>query len=181
MVLFRHIRSLFIIIGCAAVCMACGTTYDVEAWSSFRARHINLRTGDTIAANNASVRAADHGIQMLFTTAPMLSISSGNPSASRKPLLNNVIQGVYISADRPIGDKKPGEDLSKLFLANIANDGFLITLDSFVRRPPVPVTDQLTLKLNTSIGRRDTITFRIEVTILPQRRFLFTLPPVIMQ
>ncbi len=112
----------------------------------------------------------------------MLSISSGNLSASRKPLLNNVIQGIYISADRPIGSKEPREDLSKLFLANIANDGFLITLDSFVRRPPpVHVTDQLKLKLNTSIGRRDTITFRIEVTILLQRRFLFTLPPVIIQ
>jgi hypothetical protein len=181
MLLRQHIRSFIAIVICAAICMACGTTYDVEAWSLFRARHINLRTGDTLVADNTSVRASDYGIQMLFTKAPLLSISSGSPSASRKSLLNNVVQRVYISANRPVGDKEPGADLSKLFLANVANDGFLITLDSFVRRPPMPITEQLTLKLNTSIGRRDTVTFRIDLTILPQRQLSVTLPPVVIE
>ncbi len=64
MMLFRHIRSLPVI---NRLCPSLhglrhNLTYDVEAWSSFRARHINLRTGDTLAANNASVRAGDYGI-----------------------------------------------------------------------------------------------------------------------
>lgn len=181
MFLLRYVKSFVTTIICAAICMACGTTYDVEAWSRVRARHINLRTGDTLAANNASIRAADYGIQILFTTSPMLSISSGNPSASRKTLLNNVVQSVYISANKPVGGKAAGDDLSKVFLANVANDGFLITLDSFVRRPPVPITEQVTLKLNTSTGRRDTVTFTIDLSILPQRRLSVVLPPVIIE
>jgi len=181
MFLVQRIRNFILITFCAAICTACGTTYDVEAWGRIHARHINLRTGDTLVASNTAIRATEYGIQLLFSTAPMLSISSGRPSASRKSLLNNVIQDVFISANRTIGGRAPGENLSRLFLANVANDGFLITLDSFVRRPPLPVTEQLTLKFNSSLDRRDTITFRIDLSILPQRRVAIMLPPVIIE
>jgi len=177
----QHLRSFVILCVCAAICMACGTTYDVEAWGRIHARHINLRTGDTLVASNTAIRATEYGIQLLFSTAPMLSISSGRPSASRKSLLNNVIQDVHISANRSIDGKEPGENLSRLFLANIVNNDFLITLDSFVRRPPVPVTEQLILKFNSSLGKRDTITFKIDLSILPQRRVAVTLPPAIIE
>ncbi|WP_448519935.1 hypothetical protein [Rhodoflexus sp.] len=176
-----HLRTFVMTILCAAICIACGATYDVEAWSSLRARHFNVRTGDTISSPATVVRATDYGIQLLFTTAPMLSISSGAIPASRQQLLNNVIQQVFISANKPIDTLQPGENLHGIFLADIAGDGFQLTLDSFVRRPPVRVTDQLNIRLNRTLGRRDTITFRIDVAILPPRRLSFTLPPVILE
>lgn len=175
-----HLKNFVRLMICAAGCMACGVTYDVEAWSSFRARHVNWRTGDTIAAPSTVVRASDYGMQLIFTTAPMLSVSSGAIPAGRKQLLNNVIQDIFVTADKPLGTLGRGENLSRIFLADIG-EGFQLSLDSFVRRPPVRVTEQLNLKLNHLLDKRDTITFRIDVTVLPTRRLSFTLPPVILE
>lgn len=181
MVRLLYLNNVVWLMVCAAVCIACGATYDVEAWSNFRARHINWRTADTLIASGSVVRANDYGMQLLFTTAPMLAISSGSLPVSRQQLLNNVIQQVSVVADKPIGKLQPGENLSKIFLASIDNEGFQLTLDSFVRRPPVRVTKQLNLRLNQSLLNRDTVTFRVQVSVLPPRQFSFTLPPIILE
>lgn len=166
---------------CAAVGTHCGSTYQVYAWQRGQARHMNLRTKDTLKTPFSLVKAQDYGIVVEFFSAPMLSISSGALPASRQELVNDVIRQIIITADKEVEKFQAGENLNKIFLANVTADDFRIPADSFARRPPVPVTRVLFLKFNQSVQKRDTITFQLTLQLLPPRQFSFKLPPIVLE